>query len=437
MELTIKCFLSNIFKQKNNLSSMDHLAILDKKRDLMKKILSGEKSIESRWYKMKKTPYGMIKAGDTIYFKDSGEPVTAKARVEKALFFSDLTREKYQEIIEKYGRDYLRYSLTKSFKGDDFSYDEKELAEANKVITILANTHTFISQLERKKAKLKAEDKWILSKYNSFLRDIQKAYNNYKFSEAIQLFENFVVKDVSRTYIQIIRDRSNEVYDVLSEIRKGILQTIAPITPFFTETIWQELKEKKEVEEESIHLSSLPESNKKKIDVELEKNFEIIMKIIESGLAERDKVKIGLRWPLASIEVMCNAEINEDLKEIVARQLNVKNVNMKKTTENKVEVKLDLRMNDELEGEGFAREIARKVQAERKNAGLKKGDLIDLKLQVTEKLSKLLKKYSEFLKERTNSSKFEIVTNTDDKNENTPIVFTVKDEKISIFFRNY
>ena len=82
---------------------MDHLAILDKKRDLMKKILSGEKSIESRWYKMKRTPYGMIKAGDTIYFKDSGEPVTAKATVEKALFYTDLTRVKYQEILEKYG----------------------------------------------------------------------------------------------------------------------------------------------------------------------------------------------------------------------------------------------------------------------------------------------------------------------------------------------
>lgn len=81
---------------------MDHLAILDKKRKLLAKILSGEKSIESRWYKMKKTPYGIIKPGDTIYFKDSGEPVTIKATVERALFFSDLTREKYADIIHCY-----------------------------------------------------------------------------------------------------------------------------------------------------------------------------------------------------------------------------------------------------------------------------------------------------------------------------------------------
>ncbi|MDP3728901.1 MAG: hypothetical protein Q8R18_05640 [bacterium] len=81
---------------------MDHLAILDKKRKLLQKIISGEKSIESRWYKLKKTPYGIIKTRDTIYFKDSGEPVTVKASVEKVLFFSDMTREKYKDILEKY-----------------------------------------------------------------------------------------------------------------------------------------------------------------------------------------------------------------------------------------------------------------------------------------------------------------------------------------------
>ena len=81
---------------------MHHLAILDKKRKLLQKIISGEKSIESRWYKLKKTPYGNIKTGDTVYFKDSGEPVTVQATVEKVLFFSDMTKEKYKEIIEKY-----------------------------------------------------------------------------------------------------------------------------------------------------------------------------------------------------------------------------------------------------------------------------------------------------------------------------------------------
>ncbi len=82
---------------------MDHLAILDKKRKLLQKIISGEKTIESRWYKFKKTPYQQIKTGDTIYFKDSGEPVNVKAKVSKTFFFDNLDESKIKNIITQYG----------------------------------------------------------------------------------------------------------------------------------------------------------------------------------------------------------------------------------------------------------------------------------------------------------------------------------------------
>ena len=82
---------------------MDHLAILDKKRKLLQKIISGEKTIESRWYKFKKTPYQQITAGDTIYFKDSGEPVNIKAKVSNVLFFDHLDENKIKSIITQYG----------------------------------------------------------------------------------------------------------------------------------------------------------------------------------------------------------------------------------------------------------------------------------------------------------------------------------------------
>lgn len=82
---------------------MDHLAILDKKRKLLQKIISAEKTIESRWYKFKKTPYQQIAAGNTIYFKDSGEPVNVKAKVSNALFFDQLDESKIRQIITQYG----------------------------------------------------------------------------------------------------------------------------------------------------------------------------------------------------------------------------------------------------------------------------------------------------------------------------------------------
>lgn len=83
---------------------MEHLAILSKERKLLAKILSGEKTIESRWYKFKRSPYNNIFAGETVYFKDSGCTVNAKAKVERALFFENLDKSKIENILEEYGK---------------------------------------------------------------------------------------------------------------------------------------------------------------------------------------------------------------------------------------------------------------------------------------------------------------------------------------------
>jgi len=82
---------------------MEHLAILSTKRKLLSKILTGDKKIESRWYKFKRPPFGSISKGDTIYFKESGKPVSAKAKAENVLTYENLTRNNIIKIIKKYG----------------------------------------------------------------------------------------------------------------------------------------------------------------------------------------------------------------------------------------------------------------------------------------------------------------------------------------------
>jgi hypothetical protein len=82
---------------------MDHVAILSKKLNLLSKILSGEKTIESRWYKFPKTPYMSIAKDDVIYFKESGCPVAARARVADVLFFAELNKKIFDDIISGYG----------------------------------------------------------------------------------------------------------------------------------------------------------------------------------------------------------------------------------------------------------------------------------------------------------------------------------------------
>ena len=84
---------------------MDHIAIMRKSWGLTEKILTREKKIESRWYKTKHVPYNKIKAGDRVYFKNSGELVSIKAEVEKVIQFSNLTSQRVKEILEKYGKN--------------------------------------------------------------------------------------------------------------------------------------------------------------------------------------------------------------------------------------------------------------------------------------------------------------------------------------------
>ena len=83
---------------------MDHVAILSKSSGLLEKILSGRKQIESRWYASRFPPWGKISVGDAIYFKYSGAPVQAKARVKAVKQFSDLTPSRVSDLWHHYGK---------------------------------------------------------------------------------------------------------------------------------------------------------------------------------------------------------------------------------------------------------------------------------------------------------------------------------------------
>jgi len=82
---------------------MQHVAIMRKSWGLLPKILQGDKKIESRRYKAKFPPWNRIRAGDIIYFKDAGAPITVKVDVEKVLQFENYDDGRLNEIIKKYG----------------------------------------------------------------------------------------------------------------------------------------------------------------------------------------------------------------------------------------------------------------------------------------------------------------------------------------------
>ncbi len=85
------------------LTIMHHLAIMRKSWGLLPKILTGEKTIESRWYKNKYSPWDKINKRDIVYFKNSGESVTVKTEVFDILQYAGLKPERVREILQEYG----------------------------------------------------------------------------------------------------------------------------------------------------------------------------------------------------------------------------------------------------------------------------------------------------------------------------------------------
>jgi len=305
-----------------------------------------------------------------------------------------------QEIIKKYSRDYLRYYFAKISKGDDFAFDESEFKEIQKTFCVLLNVNNFVNQLKKtEKPTQRIEDKWILSRFNSKIKQVIKSYNSFKYPDAVQKLEDFLINDLSKTYIKIIRSRADETAEILEKIRQGLLQLYSPIIPFTTEKLWQSLKQNKIVKQESIHLSEFPEFNQKKINEKLEKEFATALQIIETGLAERGNIKIGLKWPLAKAEITSNEKLDKEIQEIIARQLNIKKIQIKQGKE--IKIKFDTKLTPELETEGYARELSRFIQSQRKKAGLIKKDLIEL--EIISELNEKFEMQKQFIEQRVNA----------------------------------
>lgn len=339
------------------------------------------------------------------------------------------------EVVDKYSVDIFRNFICQASAGENinFSWDDVKVKQRN--LMMLANISNYILDLERqkpKKGEIGIEEKWILSKYHSTVKEVTELFEKYKLDETIGKIEELYIS-LSRDYIKYVRDKAMEndsVLKTLKEVYIGILKMFCTVTPFVSEDLWQKMNQK----EESVHLTSWPKADSKKIDKKLEEEFELAMKVIETGLRERDRAQIGLRWPLGKATVFVNGKIGKEIIGIIEQQLNVKNVVLEKIgkdSEEKMKVELDTKMTEELEAEGFAREIARKIQSERKGAGLQKGDLIDLNIYTDQKSILLLKMNEKFIMERTNSKTLKFVDDKNIKNEN---VFTIKGKSFAVDF---
>lgn len=214
------------------------------------------------------------------------------------------------DVIAKYGCDSLRYFLnTNSSPGLDLRYDETKIESAwnylNKVWNIsryvLMNIEGY-KEIDLTKANLNLASKWILSRLNQVIRDVDYNFDKYEFGEGNKALYNFVWNDFASWYVEICKvdlqsgneDNKNVTQNVLVYVLTAIVKMLHPIVPFITEEIYQSLPHK----EESITIASWPKVCEAFDNKEAEKSLEIITSIITAVRNERAKANKAPSAPI-------------------------------------------------------------------------------------------------------------------------------------------
>lgn len=339
-----------------------------------------------------------------------------------------------EEAIEKYGVDAVRLYTISNKAGEDMNFSWEEVKTKSRNLNILLNITNYLigfhGKIPQKISKeMRIEDKWILSRLNSTIKECTELLDKYELDKAPVLIERLFL-DFSRVYIKYTRDRAEEpeLYKVIYDVLIEILKMLSIICPYIAEELYREIKEKFNLKEESIHLCEWPKYDGKLINKQLEQDFEIVCSVIEKGLAERDKEKIGLKWPLAKATITSSQKMEKEFEEIIKIQLNVKKIEWVSGKNEICEVKLDTKTNSELEAEGYARELSRQIQAFRKELGLEKKDKVKIQVISDKEMVQILEKQKEFIKERTNAEELLIVTTAKEKFKKK-VSFNIKDKK--------
>ncbi|HIX14710.1 MAG TPA: isoleucine--tRNA ligase [Candidatus Hungatella pullicola] len=252
------------------------------------------------------------------------------------------------EALETYGADAIRwYFYINSAPWLPNRFHGKAVMEGQrKFMGTLWNTYAFfvlyanIDEFDPTKytldyEKLSVMDKWLLSKLNSLVLTVDSCLENYQIPEAARALQEFV-DDMSNWYVRRSRDRfwakgmeqdKINAYMTLYTALVTVSKTAAPMIPFMTEQIYQNLVRKVDRDApESIHLCNFPAADQAHIDKELESRMDEVLKIVVLGRAARNTANIKNRQPIGRMFVKAPNVLPDFYKEIVEEELNVKQV---------------------------------------------------------------------------------------------------------------
>jgi isoleucyl-tRNA synthetase len=248
------------------------------------------------------------------------------------------------ELFDKYGADVLRwYLLHVSPAWTPTRFDIEGLKEVqSKFFSTIENVYSFFTLYANTDgvnpkdffidfSRRPELDRWILSKYNSLIGEVEKDLAVYDLTKAVRKIQEFVNEDLSNWYIRRARRRfwameltedKKAVYNTTYEILIGAAKLVAPFAPFLSDEMYHKLTGGL-----SVHLENYPERDANQIDKDVEEKMDMVRELVGLGRAAREKAKIKVRQPLQNIHIDGKYEkrINH-LIPLMQEELNIKKV---------------------------------------------------------------------------------------------------------------
>jgi isoleucyl-tRNA synthetase len=366
----------------------------------------------------------------------------------------------FEDASEKMGVDVMRwmYCAANPFRNLNFGYSAAE--KVRRKIILLWNVYSFFvtyAVIDRYKPKLKTQnsklkvttqsskvknllDKWILSLLNQLIKTANEKLDQYDvmtvMTEADKFLDNLANWYVRRSRRRFWKSKNDadkkEAYDTLYEVLIKFCRVLAPIVPFITEEIYQNLSQKYNLKfktnniYESMHLCDYPKIDGELIDEKLNKEMDLVRRIAALGLACRAKARVKVRQPLQKLKVKSERlKVNKELLDLLKDEVNVKEVEFVKKIKYETETKKDkivykskepeisiegdedlvvalgIRLTNELKQEGMAREIVRHIQELRKAADYNVDDRIIVYYELSAVGRQLIDNFGEYIKKET------------------------------------
>ncbi len=254
------------------------------------------------------------------------------------------------EMLQTYGADTVRwYMMSNSSPWENLKFGEAGLQETQrKFFNTIVNTYSFFAMYANidgftysgsplPKAERTEIDRWIVSRLNTTIKQVDEHLEDYEPTRAAREIEMFV-EEMSNWYVRRSRRRfwkegksinKTAAYQTLYECLLSLSKIISPIAPFMGEWLFQKLNEVTKKDEKSVHLSFYPTVEETAIDKQLEKRMDVARTVSSVVLRLRNQIDINVRQPLSKIILPMdedNRAMVEAVKDIILDEVNVKDI---------------------------------------------------------------------------------------------------------------